>query len=57
MNRKNTAATDGLTEAVHGSYVCMGCVRYRVLNLLTIMQGENSIKPVGPPMDKIVNSI
>ena len=27
MNRKNTAATDRLIEAVHGSYVCMGCVR------------------------------
>ena len=25
--RKNTAATDRLIEAVHGSYVCMGCVR------------------------------
>ena len=24
---KNTAATDSLNEAVHGSYVCMGCVR------------------------------
>ena len=24
MNRKNTAATDRLIEAVHGSYVCMG---------------------------------
>ena len=24
---KNTAATDGLIEAVHGSYVCIGCVR------------------------------
>ena len=24
---KNTAATDRLIEAVHGSYVCMGCVR------------------------------
>jgi len=23
----NTAATDRLIEAVHGSYVCMGCVR------------------------------
>jgi len=27
MNRKKTAATDRLIEAVHGSYVCMGCVR------------------------------
>ena len=27
MNRKNTAATDRLIEAVHGSYVWMGCVR------------------------------
>jgi len=26
-DRKNTAATDRLNEAVHGSYVCMGCVR------------------------------
>jgi len=25
--RKNTAAADRLIEAVHGSYVCMGCVR------------------------------
>jgi hypothetical protein len=25
--RKNTAATDGLIGAVHGSYVCMGRVR------------------------------
>ena len=24
---KNTAATDRLIEAVHGSCVCMGCVR------------------------------
>ena len=23
---KNTAATDRLIEAAHGSYVCMGCV-------------------------------
>ena len=27
INRKNTAATDRLIEAVHGSYVRMGCVR------------------------------
>jgi len=27
MNSKNTAATDRLIEAVHGSYVCMVCVR------------------------------
>ena len=26
MNRKNTAATDRLIEAGHGSYVCMGMV-------------------------------
>jgi len=26
MNRKNTAATDRLIEAVRGSYACMGCV-------------------------------
>ena len=25
---KNTAATDRLIEAVHGSYVCVGCVRW-----------------------------
>ena len=24
MNKKNTAATDRLIEAAHGSYVCMG---------------------------------
>jgi len=24
--KKNTTATDRLIEAVHGSYVCMGCV-------------------------------
>jgi len=27
VNRKNTAATDRLIEAVHVSYVCTGCVR------------------------------
>ena len=26
-DRKNTATTDRLFEAVHISYVCMGCVR------------------------------
>ena len=26
--RKNSAATDGLIGAVHGSYVYMGCVRW-----------------------------
>ena len=26
--RKNTAATDRLIGAAHGSYVCMGCVRW-----------------------------
>jgi len=27
MNRKNTAATGRLIEAVHDSYACMGCMQ------------------------------